>query len=309
MRMRYVAGIDGGGTKTAVTVADENGKVVQSFEAGPLNLNGQDADAVERTMKDILENAVRIVGDPKRLEHISLGTAGISNPAVSERLTSLVRANGHAGGLTLVGDHETALCGALERPYGIVLIAGTGSICFGRNARGDTHRTGGCGHLIDDEGSGYSIGRELLGAVVRAADGRIAPTAITELVFAQLQLGSVRQLIGFVYDKRTNKKDIAALAPLLSHACELGDAAALAIARRSAIALAELAAPVAERLALQAGELAMAGSVLLRSAHVQAGFREALNQRFPALTCTLPKHDAAYGAVMLALRALEAGRG
>ncbi|MCH1638561.1 ATPase [Paenibacillus timonensis] len=307
--MRYVVGIDGGGTKTAVTVAKENGAVVHSFAAGPLNLNGQDAALVEETMRNLLRTVAEVCGGMERCAHLCLGAAGVSNSAASERLVSLVRTSGYAGGLTLAGDHETALCGALVRPHGMILIAGTGSICYGRNARGETHRTGGCGHLIDDEGSGYSIGRELLRAVVRAADGRSAPTAITELVYAQLELHSVRQLIGFVYAKDTNKKDIAALAPLLSQACGLGDGAALAIARRSAIALAELAAPVAERLALEEGELALAGSVLLRSAHVQAGVREALKERFPQLTCTLPQHDAAYGAVMLALRALEAGRG
>ncbi|MCT2195439.1 BadF/BadG/BcrA/BcrD ATPase family protein [Paenibacillus sp. MB22_1] len=307
--MRYVVGIDGGGTKTKATVADETGNVVRSFAVGPLNLNGQDAGSVEQTLDHLLRIVAEVCGGLEHCVQMCLGAAGISNPVAAERLTSLIRSGGYRGGLDLVGDHETALCGALDRSHGLILIAGTGSICFGRNARGETHRTGGCGHLIDDEGSGYSIGRELLSAVVRAADGRSGPTAITELVYAQLEIDSVRQLIGFVYSKDTNKKDIAALAPLLSPACELGDSTALAIARRSAIALAEMAAPVASRLALEEGELALAGSVLLRSAHVQAGVREALNERFPRLTCTLPKHDAAYGAVMLALRALAPGRG
>ncbi|MGG6311689.1 N-acetylglucosamine kinase [Paenibacillus macerans] len=300
--MGFVAGIDGGGTKTTVTVAERSGKAVDTFTAGALNWNGQDEASFGRSLRELLTVMAGVMGGLEHCEHICLGAAGVSNPEAEERLAACIREHGYAGGLTITGDHEIALRGAIDRPAGIILIAGTGSICYGRNADGLTHRTGGCGHLIDDEGSGYDIGRRLLGAVVRAADGRIAPTAITELVYAQLQLGSVRQLIGFVHDKRTNKQDIAALAPLLSQACGLGDETALAIARRCAIALVELAAPVAERLALEEGELAMAGSVLLHSGQVQAVFREALNQCFPALACTLPKHDAAYGAVMLALR-------
>lgn len=307
--MRYVAGLDGGGTKTAVTVADERGAVAGTFVAGPINFNGQDEESIRGTFREIMETIGQASGGLNRCAQICIGAAGVSNPEVSDRLAKLVRESGYAGGLRIVGDHETALYGALERPYGIILIAGTGSICFGRNEAGLIHRTGGFGYLIDDEGSGYSIGRDLLAAVVRASDGRSGPTAITELVFGQLGVGSVPEIIGFVYDKRTNKKDVAALAPLLSAACDAGDRVAIGIADKSARSLYDLAVPAVEKLSLWEGELAMAGSVLLRNSYVQGALSGMLKQTYPKLQVGPARKDAVSGAVLMALDRLKEEQG
>lgn len=303
--MRYVAGLDGGGTKTAVTIADETGQAVYSFTAGPMNYNGQDEASIRRALQEICGMIAKVCGGLDACGSICIGAAGISNPAVGSRLKALLEENGYRGCLTLVGDHETALCGAHEGLYGIILIAGTGSICYGRSADGRTHRAGGFGYLIDDEGSGYSIGRDLLTALVRAEDGREAPTVITELVYRQLGFGTVQDIVGFVYDKNRNKKDIAALAPLLSEACDAGDALALRIAETNAQSLVEMAAAVTERLGMQEGALAVAGSVLQRNAYVRAAFEQKLLSRYPGMRCGEGKRDASYGAVLLALQALR----
>ncbi|MEI3013924.1 MAG: hypothetical protein V8T36_03730 [Ruthenibacterium lactatiformans] len=84
-------------------------------------------------------------------------------------------------------------------------MAGTGSICFGRDAAGKTARSGGYGHKIDDEGSGYALGRDALAAVVRAQDGRGPRTLLTDLVFAQLKVVDVGGLVQFTYDPQTEK--------------------------------------------------------------------------------------------------------
>lgn len=305
--MRYVAGLDGGGTKTAVTVAEESGRVVHTFTAGPLNLNGQDEASVRDTLRDICAEVARVCeGGLQACVSMAVGAAGISNPTVSGRLTEGLRQGGFAGELVLVGDHETALWGAHEGPHGMILIAGTGSIAYGRNADGIVHRAGGFGHLIDDEGSGYSIGRDLLSAVVRASDGREAPTAVTELVYDRLRISSVQEIVGFVYAKERNKADIAALAPLLSAACDAGDAVALRIAERNALALVDTASAVAERLGFAAGgELALLGSVLLRNRQVRAAFEAGMAARHPRLRCIDARRDAAHGAMLLALDQLR----
>ncbi|RJX37349.1 ATPase [Paenibacillus pinisoli] len=306
--MRYVAGLDGGGTKTAVTIADENGSVVHEFAVGALNINGQDEASVRAALAEICVEIGRVLpGGLGACAVICLGAAGISNPVVSGLMTSGLREGGFEGELVLVGDHETALCGAHDGLYGSILIAGTGSIAYGRNGSGDTHRAGGFGHLIDDEGSGYSIGRDLLSAVVRASDGREEATVIRDLVYERLGIGSVREIVGFVYDKNRNKKEIAAIAPLLSAACESGDRAALRIAQKNAEALAETAYAVTQRLGLQDGELALLGSVLTRNRHVREMFIEAMGRLQPKLSCIEPKRDASYGAVLLALEKLKNG--
>ncbi|MBM7566835.1 N-acetylglucosamine kinase [Paenibacillus sacheonensis] len=299
--MRYVAGLDGGGTKTAVTVADERGRPIHTFVSGAINYNGQDEESIRLSFQTIMAEIAKACGGLAHCAQICIGAAGVSNPAVQERLTANVRDCGYEGGLLITGDHETALCGALDSPVGMILIAGTGSICFGRNDGGSTHRTGGCGYLIDDEGSGYSIGRDLLSAVAKAGDGRIQPTVITELVYARLGMSSVRELIGFAHDKHTNKKDIAALAPLLTEACDSGDSAAQAIVKRSAASLLELVVPVAEKLAMQDGRLVLAGSVLLKNAYVRDAFETLLKREYPSMPCVAAPDDASGGAVRMAL--------
>ncbi|MBD2867035.1 BadF/BadG/BcrA/BcrD ATPase family protein [Paenibacillus arenilitoris] len=302
--MRYVAGLDGGGTKTAGAVADERGNLIGAFTFGAINLNGRDEAGIRGSVREMMAAIGGLCGGLEHCAHICIGAAGVSNPTAGSRLTAMVREFGYAGGLTITGDHETAMYGSLEGASGILLIAGTGSICFGRNGNGAEHRTGGGGHLIDDEGSGYSIGRDLIAATLKAHDGRIANRHIAPMVFARLGVESVRELIGFVYDPRTNKKDIAALAPLLSELCALGDEEAHAIARRSAGALYELVVPVAEKLSLQDGELALTGGVLTGNADVRASLVALLGRRYPRLNCIAPRRDAAFGAVLIALEKL-----
>lgn len=307
LTLNYVAGVDGGGTKTAVTVADVKGTVVHTFTSGAINYNGQDEESVRTSLRNIFATIAEVCGGLEHCVQVCIGAAGVSNPTVIPRLEANVRECGYEGGLTITGDQATALWGAHGKAVGVILIAGTGSICYGQNEAGQSHRAGGYGHLIDDEGSGYSIGRELLSAVVRAHDGRLPATPITGMVYQQLQMESIQQLIRFVYDQRTNKKDIAALAPILSQACALGDKTALSIADKCARSLCELVVPVVEKLGLQAGTVAMAGSVLLKNSEVRNGFTALLAERYPGMQCMAAEKDAAYGAVLLALGKLAAG--
>jgi N-acetylglucosamine kinase-like BadF-type ATPase len=304
--MKYVAGLDGGGTKTAVAIADAAGRVVRTFVAGAINFNGHHEAEVATNMRRIMQSiAASCDGGLDACARICIGAAGVTNPVARERLAQLVRAGGYRGEMTILGDHETALFGAHERPYGMILIAGTGSICYGVNEDGRSHRTGGFGHLFDDEGSGYAIGRDMIAAVFRAADGRIPSTALTELVFTHLGIRSISQLTGYVYDPQRNKGDIAALSPLLIPACEQGDAAAVAIALRAGRSLAELVGPVADVLEMREGDLALLGGVLTHNTYVREAFQETLRTRYPHIRCIPPKRDAAYGAVLAALHQWE----
>jgi N-acetylglucosamine kinase-like BadF-type ATPase len=302
---RYAAGLDGGGTKTAVTLVDENGLVVHTFTSGAINYNGQDEVSIRHSFQEIFVTIAKVCGGLDQCAQVCIGAAGISNPMVTSRLETNVRECGYEGKLLITGDQETALYGAQDSEHGMILIAGTGSICYGKNEFGISHRTGGYGYLIDDEGSGYSIGRDLLAALVRAHDGRLPETAITAMVYEQLQLESVQQIVGFVHDKRTNKMDIAALAPILSDACTFGDKVALTIANKSASSLFEMVIPVVENLSLQEGNLAMAGSVLLKNTFVQTAFVEILKQGYPDLHCMTAKKDASSGAALMALNRLK----
>jgi N-acetylglucosamine kinase-like BadF-type ATPase len=298
--MAFIVGIDGGGTKTAVTISHDQEETVLNFTVGPINYNGGDADAIAASFREIFNRTRLCCTNLADVVHVCIGAAGVSNPVVASFLEKQVRDNGYLGPLTITGDQETALYGAQTDMQGIILSAGTGSICFGVNDKGERHRTGGFGHLIDDEGSGYYIGRSLLSLVVQAEDGRKADTMIPALVYEQLGLGTVQEIIGFVYHTNTTKKDIAQLAPIMTAACELGDTEALKLAEQCAASLLELVVPVIERLKLYESPVAIAGSVLQKSRFVKEALERNLAQSYPQTKLILPIKNAAYGAVLLA---------
>ena len=202
--MEFVAGIDGGGTKTECVLMNLKGEVISTSLFGSLNMNSRPVAEMAESMRGVIER-VRAQGGICRM--LCVGCAGMSNPELRRTLERMIRADGYEGAYMLAGDQAAALYAAHGAGPGAVLISGTGSICFGRNTRGITARAGGRGYKIDDEGSGYAIGRDILSAVVRAQDGRSRPTVLTELVFAQIGTRNLDELIRALYtegDKRGN---------------------------------------------------------------------------------------------------------
>ena len=297
--MPYYVGIDGGGTKTAVELRTRGSAAHSRAVFGPLNCNS-DRTAAAKTLTDTL---ACLAAQPEGLagcDGLCIGSAGISNPDAYNFIQDIIRAGGYTGPLQIVGDQVTALAGALGQPVGTVLIAGTGSICYACTADGREARSGGWGSLMDDEGGGFALGRDALAAVVRAEDGRIAPTVLHDAVFKALQVGAVRELIGKIYAPGFGKREVAALAPLVGAAAEQGDAAALQIVEKAGRELARLVRPVAEKLGLQSARIAFAGSVLQKCAPVRSAAQTQLQTLLPQLTLAEPQGDAAAGAVLLA---------
>ncbi len=296
---QYVIGIDGGGTKTELVAVAIDGKELFRIKAGPLNVNGTSVQNILETLTDLLSTAQQKADDAS-LAAVCIGAAGMSNPKAEETLQKAFVSAKLTAPLLIVGDHQTALAGALGTSVGMLLIAGTGSICCGRNESGYEARTGGQGHLIDDEGSGYAIGRDILRAVVRAQDGRLPPTILTELVFDKLGITTTQELIANIYRPEQGKEVIAGFSSLLPKALAHHDTAAITICKRAASELCALVIPVAHKLDLHKGKLALSGSVLLKDKSVREALLEELAQKLPELETVLPLADAAKGAALLA---------
>jgi len=302
--MAYYCGWDGGGTKTEVLCLDESGHPLSSSVFGPLNPNGTDPERVRQTVRECIQYMSTMPGGLEACECLVIGTAGVSNAEACRLVTVTVRALGYHAPLTLLGDQEIALAGAIQGA-GAVLVAGTGSICCGRDGKGSTTRVGGYGYLIDDGGSGYAIGRDILTAVVRAADSRDAPTLLTSLVYRELRVDSTQGVITWLYRPETGKKEIAALSPLLLTALEQGDSAALKIADKAASDLAELAVAAWRSLRLAQGELAVTGSILKRYPRIRCELENLCRQACPQMTIIDPRGSAAQGAALLAYERRE----
>ena len=291
-------GWDGGGTKTEICLTDEAGRKMASAVFGPLNPNGASPEQVYATVQDGVHYMKEQAGSAG-ISGLVIGLAGISNRDARTLVENALAEAGWTGPFRLVGDQEIALAGAVDGP-GMLLIAGTGSVCSGRDAEGRPFRVGGYGYLIDDGGSGWAIGRSMLAWIVRAADGRRSGTMLTDLVFDRLGIATVGELITWLYAPETGKREVAALASLLPAALEARDPAAEAIARQAAEDLAELVETGWKKSGLREGEVALTGGVLLRSPLIRERLEERLRETCPGLRTLEPRRTPAEGAAKMA---------
>ena len=292
-------GWDGGGTKTEVCLTDETGRKLASAVFGPLNPNGASPEQISETVKQCVLYMKEQTGTLADIGGLVIGIAGISNRTASALVENALASAGWTGSFRLAGDQEIALAGAVDGP-GMLLIAGTGSVCSGRDASGHPFRVGGYGYLIDDAGSGWAIGRDILAAVVRSEDGRGPATVLTEMVFEKQGFKAIGDLITWLYAPETGKRNVAALASLLPAALDRQDPTADAIARRAAEDLAELAETGWKKSRLEEGVLAVTGSILLKIPVIRGMLEERLARTCPLLHVAEPRGTPAEGAAKLA---------
>src|SRR5262245_51738831 len=203
--MRYVLGIDAGGTKTVGLLADEDGQVLAEARGGGANLQTHGELEVEKVFDQLMETLAR----ERPIAAVCLGIAGVDRPADEAVIRDILRRLGHRERARVVNDAVIALAAGAPDGVGVVVLAGTGSIAYGADGRGHTARAGGYGFLLADEGSGYWLGHQALRAVVRSLDGRGPATALVEITFAELGIASVDDLIPRVYEKGLPKHRMA----------------------------------------------------------------------------------------------------
>ena len=167
--VRYYLGIDGGGTKTTCAVGDES-QLLATATAGPSNIVRVGELQARESLQQAVRQACVAAGiAPAQVAHTCVGGSGAARP----ELAAIIRrslAEILATPIDIVGDMQIALDAAFDAEPGVIVIAGTGSIAYGRDAKGTTARAGGWGFAIGDEGSAHWIGRAAVSAVLRAAD-------------------------------------------------------------------------------------------------------------------------------------------
>jgi N-acetylglucosamine kinase-like BadF-type ATPase len=235
---------------------------------------------------------------------ICLGIAGVDREDEEQTVRAIMRRIGYKSRALVVNDALIALVSGARDDPGIVIIAGTGSIVYGRSAAGEAARAGGWGHMIGDEGSGYWIGRAAVRAVLREADRRGPKTQLTGLLLKYFQIDRAQNLIHEVYHGTLRPAAIAALAQSVHAAFKAGDSVAIGILRGSADELESSALSVARRLDLVGSSFpfVLAGGMF----KAVPWLYEELERRLPlaAPTSRIIRLDVepAIGAVRLALQ-------
>ncbi len=305
--MSHVLGIDAGGTKTVCQLANDRGELIAESRRGGANLQTKGELEVEKVLHDVMEETL---GDRDITPAaICLGIAGVDRPDDAQVVRGIMKRIGYKARVLVVNDALVALeAGAPDQP-GIVVIAGTGSIAYGRNSHHEAARAGGWGYVLGDEGSGYWIGRAALRAVLREADRRGPQTQLTELLLKHFDVDRAQDLIHEVYHGMLRPTSIASLAQSVQTAFRAGDSVAIGILRGAANELESSALSVARRLDLIGGQFpfVLAGGIFKAVPWLHEELQRRLTLAAPGSDTVLLDVEPAVGAVRLAIAEAHGG--
>jgi N-acetylglucosamine kinase-like BadF-type ATPase len=302
-----VLGIDVGGSKTVCLLADEDERVIASGREEGANLQGAGELALEKVLHRVMESTLENTGVLPSA--ICLGIAGVDRAADEAVVRSIMARIGYKARILVVNDALIALQAGVAEAPGIVIVSGTGSIAYGRNAKGEASRAGGWGYVLGDEGSGYWIGRLALRAVVRHADGRGRVTSLTPRLLSHFGVERATELISKVYHDELSPRSIGALAKYVQLSRDDGDIVAGAILSRAAEELMTAATAVMTQLELTESRftVVLAGGMF----HAVPWLCDQMQLLLPALApqskVVRLKEEPALGAVRLAIAETRGG--
>lgn len=307
-----IIGVEGGGTKTVAWLAtsrsDGTFEILGRGASGPSNIH---AVGLASTLEHLLEAIHQARSAADFPEHsadaLCLAMAGVDRPQEAELFTDWALAQKIAARVKVTNDCEGLLAAGTRNGWGIALVAGTGSITFGRTPDGTTTRTGGWGYLMGDEGSAYDVALAGLKAAVRAADGREPLNQLLPDFLKRLGLNQPEDLLEAIYLSKPERAWIASLAGVVTMAADAGDPAANRILNSAAEELALLIATTARKLQLQAEPIPVCytGGLILNSSTLQERLARELAQRRIRLNDYVPVEDPVWGALKLAKQLLD----
>jgi N-acetylglucosamine kinase-like BadF-type ATPase len=303
MTKTHFLGIDGGGTKTAAVLLDDEAEEIARAVSGPSNYHSAGLGVAEASLRDAIHRVLSAAGmKTDDVAAIGLGLAGVARPGDADVARAMLSRVARFPRAVITHDAETALVGGVGRRHGVVLIVGTGAIAYGVNGQGEARRADGWGYVIGDEGSGLWIGQEGLRAIARACDGRGPATVLKDTLLSHLGLADVNDLVTLVYADDFGVPALAGLAPLVSQAARAGDGAAQAILREAGGRLSEAVGAVVRGLSMtdEAFEVVLMGGVLQARDTVRETVVAALGPIAPRAEVIEPRYDAAIGAALLA---------
>lgn len=206
-------GVDAGGTSSTAVLY--NGSEVHAMvQGGPGNMKRIGYDGVVALVASLFEQ-LQAIAPTQPIERIGIGLAGAGKPEEQTKLRSLLMAR-FSLPCTVATDAAIALHGAFDGAAGMLLIAGTGSIAYGRNRLSkQPERVGGWGWQVGDEGSGSWLGREAVRCALLAEDGRGDETALSPTICAALSIATITDCIPLIYSTEWSAQRYGEIAPLV----------------------------------------------------------------------------------------------
>ncbi len=312
-RTQFYAGFDGGGTRTTCVLCDTGGSVLGVGVSGRGNYHDIGMPNAITSLRTAFEDALEQSGPPENrvVLEACFGLAGLDSPkdmmTMSRAIKSMKFAarEGNGGNDLVVNDWRTAVVGAFVDEPGATLIAGTGCVAAAQCDSGrKVVRVGGWGHIVDDRGSGYDIGREALYAAMRHYDGRGPKTILLRQIMKKLRVSEPQEIIARVYAERMPVSGVASLSALVGHAAAEGDQVATEILRKKGGILGELVLSAASELHMLDAPFGVSlnGGVFKAGQPILGPLEETIHSTAPLAEIVDAKLPPACGAVILLLR-------
>jgi len=302
--MKYYIGIDGGASKTHFALCDENGRIIaEAFSSGTSYIEkGIDAviDTIQKSLGELMEDI-----DPCSVAGVCFGMPCYGEqPAADAEAVQKIQCALAPLPIYVENDVGAAWAGSLALESGIIILAGTGSMAWGRDRYGIMKRCGGWPEFFGDEGSGYWLGRRTLELFSKQADGRLPRGKLYDIVRARFGLNEDKEIIVKLDEMGYTRKTIADLQPLLMEAALAGDESALALYDEAAFELALVVKGLRANIELEPmSPLSYAGGLFGAGELILGPFREAVSDL--DMTFVKPALSPVLGAVLLAAEHFE----
>ncbi|HEV2883767.1 MAG TPA: BadF/BadG/BcrA/BcrD ATPase family protein [Pyrinomonadaceae bacterium] len=301
---RAVVGVDGGGTKTHAVIMDLSLNVLGEGLAGPSNplrVGVSNAAAAVRQAIDKACEAAHL----RRTDLVAaqIGLAGARRQELRARMREALSGSG-VGEIIVASDADIALFGATEGGPGLIVIAGTGSICCGINERGKRMCAGGWGPVAGDEGGGAWIARRALRAIAHATDGRGPSTSLTSAACAYFHVSDANDLSTAIYAPTITNERLAGFGKYVIEAAKTKDRIAREIVCEGGRELGLAASAVIRNLKLEREtfRVAYVGGVFAAADElILAPLREEVKKVAPAAYLAPPLFAPAVAAARMAL--------
>lgn len=303
----YVLGVDSGGTKYLVRAASLDGTILGEFRGDTCShYNLGEVVAAQRIQKSIQSCLETFGGAPQDCVRIVTGSTGYDSPEDGEILTCIYESlPGFSCPVYCMNDVELAHY-SVTGGVGVLALAGTGSIVFGRNRYGEECRVGGwMKSILGDEGSGRYLDARALHHYSRYLDGCRPESALLKQIEATVGSPSRKALMDYSLRMASPPWPSANLGPALDSAAGQGDPYACEILQDAAACILDLVDEAIRLLGMQHDPCLLVGiwgSVILNSDYQRDAFRRMLLEKYPHAELCIPTMDAAQGAIEIALR-------
>ena len=270
--MKYIIGVDGGGTKTEAVAYDFQGNIIVTSVKGFANL----LNNREKALNNIVDSIREIIDVLKEDELVDLylGIAG-SEVGYNAKIIKDTIKNELKTDCVLMNDAEIALKAMLRGNDGILTIAGTGSIAFGVKNNSSV-RCGGWGNLLGDEGSGYKIAIDAIKRMIFEEENSLPKSELTTRIMKRLGAKSIGEVVTFVYS--STKDEIASLAEIVSILGEEGNNIAEEILVNEGVDLAKTVINVYRKLKFESCSIALVGGVIRKAKILRKSFEKYLRE-------------------------------